>query len=147
MKEVDYRRVRKILEKYGEDSVLEMVQILKSKGSKNLQNNISQKVSEDLEYIQLVITMPEYAQWADTGRQAGGVMPPYKKIREWCISRGIPEKAAYPIAKNIQKYGTTRSAKDFLKVFYQNFPSIKEALVKSLKEDYIKVLRQVISRE
>lgn len=144
--EVDYTKVRAILERYGEDSVTEMIQILESKGSKNLQKNISQNVLEDLEYIQLVITMPEYGQWADSGR-GPGVMPPYKKIREWCISRGIPEKAAYPIAKNIAKFGTSSEPKDFLRVFYENFPSIKNEIEKAISADYIKVLRQVISRE
>lgn len=126
-------RVKEILNKYGKDVVSEMVSILTTKGARHLQHNITKEVLEDIEYVKLVISMPSYATWADSGRGAG-VMPPKKNIEDWAKDRGIPESAVYPIRRKIGRFGTT--GKDFLKVFYQKFPDIKKQLMKGIVDSY-----------
>lgn len=141
----NYDRLRKILTKYGEDVTAEMIAILNSSGAKNLQNNISQELIEDLEFVGLVIKMPSYAVWADSGRGTG-VMPPLNNIKEWAKDRGIPEAAAYPIARKIALVGTKASAKNFLKIFYERFPNIKQEVKEAVTADYIETFRAAINR-
>jgi hypothetical protein len=47
----------------------------------------------------------KYVDYADDGRESGG-MPPLDKIRAWTRIKGIPENLAYPIARSIGARGT-----------------------------------------
>lgn len=138
---IDYLKVNEILDKYGVNVVMEMALILETKGAKSLQHNIRKEVFEDLEYIRLSITMPGYAEFADHGRK-GGKFPPKDKIQMWCVSRSIPVKKSFVIARNIARYGT--NGKDFLKIFYEYYPKIKQDLIKAIKSDYAIHLRKLL---
>jgi hypothetical protein len=147
MEEMDFGRVNQILEKWGADVIGEMVAILDAKGSQNLQNNIEHEILEDAEFVQLVIRMPEYAQWADTGRAGGSqILPPLKPISEWMKSRGIPAQALFPIAKKIAREGTKHAAKDFLRVFHEKFPEIKPLIQEEVKVEYVNYFHRQISK-
>lgn len=46
-----------------------------------------------------------YHRWAEKGRRRGK-MPPLAAIVEWVRVKGLPERAAYPIARKIGREGT-----------------------------------------
>ena len=48
--------------------------------------------------------MADYGTFVDQGRKPGK-QPPISKIRQWLSIKGIPQKAAFPIAKKIGRYG------------------------------------------
>jgi len=91
---------------------------------------------------------PDYFIFEILGRGPGN-MPPLDAIKEWVISKGIQQKFAYPIAKNIANEGTRifkREAEgiDFqeifdeeMKIFLREFgdgqaKEIADAVVKSM---------------
>ena len=47
----------------------------------------------------------QYNYYAENGR-GPGKQPPISEIKKWCITNGIKEEYAYPIAKNIAIEGT-----------------------------------------
>lgn len=104
--------VQKVLETYGKQVVAEMKTrligagkvasgaLLKALGYEVEQNSASQTV------LSITIDTPanEYAYYVDKGRKPGK-MPPVDNIKKWCKLKGIPEGAAWAIAKNIGKFG------------------------------------------
>lgn len=52
-----------------------------------------------------ILLGPDHIEFMERGRKPGG-FPPLKEIQDWCIARGIPVQAAYPIALTIAKKGT-----------------------------------------
>jgi hypothetical protein len=58
--------------------------------------------------ILLTVEGENYYKFVEDGRRAGG-MPPLNKIKIWCRQKGIPEKAAFPIARKIGKFGISAS--------------------------------------
>lgn len=83
----------------------------------NLQRNIDWNVTEEGNNVILTFSMPFYAKYVEYG------LPPMggegvnttraymsrkfvEAIKEWCKIKGIPEEAAYPIAKSISEHGT-----------------------------------------
>lgn len=63
------------------------------------------EVTKSGSVIELKTHFPEYAWFANYGRNAGKPSP-VQPIRDWCYVHNIPVGAAYAIAKNIGKYGT-----------------------------------------
>lgn len=47
----------------------------------------------------------EHLEFVERGR-GPGKFPPIKEIEDWCIAKGIPVEAAYPIATIIARKGT-----------------------------------------
>lgn len=56
----------------------------------------------------LSILGDDHWKFIEKGRPSGGAKPPYSRILEWCIAKGIPKQAAWAIRTNIQKYGSPR---------------------------------------
>ncbi len=135
-----------LLNKVGSELTSEMKTRLKGSGKVNtgkLLNSIKYKVTEKKDSVELDFTMLEYGEWVDQGRKPGK-QPPLDKIRKWCIQRGIPVKAAYPIARSIGKHGisptyffTTPLARRKAQISKQIEQVMRGEVVKSL-EDYIK---------
>lgn len=48
---------------------------------------------------------PEHIEYVERGR-GPGKFPPLEPIKDWCIAKGIPVEAAYPIATIIAREGT-----------------------------------------
>ena len=89
-------KIKSIAAKYGQDVIREMISIGELEGS-NFANNLKAEVKDDLS---LVISYPEYGQYINDGRKAGK-MPPVASLKDWMDRKGIPETAAYGIAKTI----------------------------------------------
>lgn len=101
-------RIDELLNKYGEELTAEMRTRLQGHdkvASGTLLNSIGYEVKETAPGVsELAIFMADYGIYVDKGRKPGK-MPPVSKIREWCKVKGIPEKAAFPIARNIGRFG------------------------------------------
>ena len=104
-KDID-EAVKKALSAYGKESLLEMKAILerKGKGDSRLIHSIKYSVKKNAKGYELNIIMPDYAVFVDKGRKPGK-QPPLEAIKKWTKRKGIPEMAAFPIARNIGKFG------------------------------------------
>lgn len=94
---------RRALEGLGIDAVEQMQKTVPF-ASGHLKDNIDFKVTEEGDKIVLEINMPFYAKFVEYGTPPH--FPPLEAIVEWCVSKGIPIEAAYPIAKAMSEQGT-----------------------------------------
>lgn len=87
----------------------QMKSIIKLNGafaSGRLYDSVKYKVYKDRqEAYHLEFDYVYYGLWVNYGRKPSNKMPPLNDIREWCRLKGIPQEAAYPIARKIQKFG------------------------------------------
>ena len=97
--------------------------------SGHLRKSIKPVVTEEGNDVILTIEMPLYAKWVEFGSPPH--MPPIEAIREWCIEKGIPEEAAYPIALAIKEQGTRAQ------------PFIRNYIDTKLNSDFKNVLVEV----
>jgi hypothetical protein len=49
----------------------------------------------------------EQWQYVEQGRSPGK-QPPLNRIMEWCVAKGIPKEAAFPIARKIGQFGAPK---------------------------------------
>ena len=98
------------LNRLGEDYITELDALLRSLGkvaSGDLIRSLSTRLMKTgfgTKYT-LVIEAEDYLVYVDEGRRPGGRMPPVDPIRKWCRQKGIPEGAAFAIAKSIAENG------------------------------------------
>jgi len=89
----------------------EMKSIIKLNGafaSGTLYDSVKYKVFKDRsEVYHMEFDYVYYGLFINYGRKPSSKMPPLNDIREWCRLKGIPQDAAFPIAKKIQKEGWT----------------------------------------
>lgn len=108
----------------------EMKSIIKLNGafaSGTLYDSIKYKVFKDKsEIYHMEFDYVYYGLFVNYGRKPSSKMPPLKDIREWCRLKGIPQDAAFPIAKKIQKFGFRGI--DFTKPFEDAQGPIKQYL-------------------
>lgn len=94
--------VKNFLEQYGKSKLDEMIKILNSAGKGD--SNIIDSIDYEIEGDDIKFIFPDYAKWVDEGR-GPGKQPPLKKISDWTSRKGLPEKAAFPIARKIGREG------------------------------------------
>ena len=103
-----FDKLLELYTQYGEDITDDMRAILLSKdkvATGNLLRSIGYSVKETSPgVVELLFFMDEYGIFVDEGRKPGK-QPPISKIKEWCAIKGLPQKAAFPIARNIGKFG------------------------------------------
>lgn len=125
---IDLKNTKQVILDWGEDVKREMVMFLEF--TQNLKNNIIVKYDDRSESLN--ISMPGYAIFVDKGRRPGK-MPPLKNISDWCDSRGIDNKFAYPIARKIGLEGIPE--RPFLHIFKDKVPELVARLKDSIGED------------
>lgn len=99
---------RRLLEEWGADLVADVLAALASGNnvaSGTLYNSLRHEVRESIDELAVAVVEEDYGKFLDKGRRPGK-QPPLDRIREWCRLRGIPERAAYPIARKIGRFGT-----------------------------------------
>lgn len=104
-------------------AILDVVRfILVRKGLSN--SNIYKKTEIKIVGEDVIVLMPDYTTFVDSGRRAGR-MPPIKSIVKWIREKNINipsnytlEQFAFAIAKNISKKGT--KGKNFLEQISTN---------------------------
>lgn len=131
----------KILQSLGDDIVKDMVKIIELNGSiatGNLIKSMASKVSMSREgQYQLSFSYLKYGKWVDEGRRPGK-MPPVGDIRDWCRIKGIPQSAAFPIAKKIGERGFRGI--DFTQPIGRDLKVIKEILGEKFSSVFAKQL-------
>jgi len=110
MAEETDKAFKEALERLGEDYIYELDQLLRSLG-KVASGDLVRSLSTTLLKTgfgtrwTLKIESEDYLIYVDEGRRAGARMPPVDPIRKWCRQKGIPEGAAFAIAKSIAENG------------------------------------------
>ena len=107
MNEQDLIETRRVLESWGDDVLSSMRNILSTNGkiaSGNLISSLKYEITFNGTNLDIEFQMPEYGEFVDRGRKPGK-MPPISSIQQWTQIKGIPQKAAFPIAKKIAKEG------------------------------------------
>lgn len=125
---IELKHTKQLLLDWGEDVKREMAMFLDF--TQNLKNNIVVKYDDNTESLKL--SMPGYAIFVDKGRKPGK-MPPLQNISDWCDSRGIDNKFAFPIARKIGEQGI--EARPFLNIFKDKVPELIAKLKESISED------------
>ena len=107
MNESDLIETRRVLESWGDDVLSSMRNILSTNGkiaSGNLISSLKYEITFNGTNLDIEFQMPEYVEFVNRGRKPGK-MPPISSIQQWTQIKGIPQKAAFPIAKKIAKEG------------------------------------------
>jgi hypothetical protein len=111
--------VKKVLEKYGKESIAEMITRLQGQGkvaSGKLLRSLKFDVAEAVQGIQISFQASEYAYWVDQGRKPNRRPPPTSVIEDWIKIKGIQgrdkqgrfikrKSLAYLMARKIGKFG------------------------------------------
>ena len=107
MKEEDLIETKLALELWGE-SVLDSMRNILISNSKSASGNLINSLNYTITYngldLDIDFNMPDYGNFVDKGR-GPGKQPPISAIKPWLQIKGIPEKFAFPIARNIGKRG------------------------------------------
>ena len=104
---LDTKEVAKLYKKYGNDYVAVLIKYLKDsrkKASGRLINSIKSELKTIANEVDILIKGEDYLNFVDKGRRKGKY-PPIRDIKAWCRIKGIPQAAAFPIAKSIFRYG------------------------------------------
>jgi hypothetical protein len=127
----------------------QMKSIIKLNGafaSGRLYDSIKYKVYKDRsEVYHLEFDYVYYGLFVNYGRKPSNKMPPLNDIREWCRLKGIPQEAAFPIAKKIKEFGY--KGINFTKPFETDQAIVKEIMSemgKKFADDFVEqTLRDV----
>lgn len=119
----------------------EMKSLLQSGGkvaTGTLIESIKVVQSTSSDQISINLTMTDYGRNVISGRRAGAKMPPVSSIREWLSVKGIPQTAAFSIAKSISVKGIKPF--DFTKPFYDGIPELTQELAIDFAAQTVKVI-------
>lgn len=140
--------------------------------SGELYDSIGYTIKQDGSKIKLTFSMADYGKFVDkgvngyaqsrgsiysfkekNGQGSGGKSEFISRLQKWCAIKGLPKGAAYPIRRNIWKYGiastqfftlpTTRRKKQLEQGIKKSMAlDIELAIQKDLKEQKIKYKRR-----
>jgi len=119
---MEWIEINKVLKRIGK-SVLESMK----KEAGEVGKHFSVKIKDSI----VLINMPEYAIYVDSGRKPGS-MPPPKSLKKWSRSKGLNE---YAVAKNIEKNGI--KAKPFLYILEEVADEYEKQITEAGKNDII----------
>lgn len=140
--------LEKAVEKFGLDTVSAIGAALRAVGANNtgqLINSLRAELQDTGKGLELLIKGNGYFNVIENGRKPGSKQPPLSAIIEWTKSKGIPESAAFPIAKNIGKFGI--KPRPVLKQvvesneFKKNYQLIAEAYAKDVAKEISNILK------
>lgn len=117
---------------YGKDYIKLIAKMLMRAGkdsSGKLIKSLSDNVQEDAQRVNLIIESENYFKYVDEGRKPGS-FPPIKAIKDWAKINGIPQSAAFPIAKSIFKFGIKPT-----NIIEKSIKKFQPQLVKDIEED------------
>jgi len=132
--------ILEILQFFGDSVVGDMRALIELNGSiatGRLLENIKVTANKTQDIYTLVISYPFYGKFVDEGRKPGK-MPPIEDIKKWTRLKGIPESAAFPIAKKIGEKGY--KGIHFTEPFYDDIKVIKELLTDNYSSYVVKEL-------
>lgn len=134
----------KLLNEWGADLVADVLAALASKNkiaSGRLYKSLRLEVQDSLDELSLLVYEEDYGKYVDAGR-GPGKMPPLEAIREWTRLKGIPERAAWPIARKIARVGT-RPSNYFSVPLSVRLALLRQDLPKAFQEDLALRIREI----
>lgn len=105
--EIQFVRVRELMNKYGTEVVAEMITRLNGYGKKasgNLIKSLKYTIEQNGDIIELDIEGAPYWQYVDKGRRPGKFAP-VSALQKWARLKGIPQSAVYAINLKIFRKG------------------------------------------
>jgi len=140
--------LEKAVNKFGIDTVVAIGAALKSVGADNtgqLINSLRTELKDTGDGIAMMIKGDEYFQNIEEGRLPGK-QPPLSDIVKWAKSKGLPEGAAFPIAKNIGKFGIKPKPvlQEIIKSneFTKNYKLISKAYAKDIAKEISSIIKE-----
>jgi len=130
---MDLKKLDEVINKFGEAFINKMKDELDANGSiatGTLKESLNYQFETDVDQIVMRFLSEDYGQWVEQGRKSG-TFPNGYNIQALCAVKGLPERAAFPIAKNIFKFGI--QPKPFL---FQDFDSVKQDFIIALMAVY-----------
>ena len=138
--------LNKAVIKFGADTVSSIATALKRVGADNsgkLINSLRTELKTTAESLDMLIKGAGYFDNIEKGRLPGE-QPPLSAIIEWTRSKGLPDAAAFPIAKNIGKFGI--KPRPVLKEIINSnkFKEGKKLLGHAYAKDVVKEINNII---
>ena len=146
---MDNKELKIATEKFGLDTVTAIAVALRAVGANNsgsLINSLRAELKDVGENLDLMIKGNSYFNIIEKGRRPGE-QPPLADIVKWAKSKGLPEAAAFPIAKNIGKFGI--KPRPILKQiiesndFKDNYGLLAEAYAKDVTKEINNILKDI----
>jgi len=104
---MDNTELEKAVNEFGLDIILEIADALRAVGANNtgeLINSLRSELRDTGKGLELFLKSKGYFEIIEKGRKPGK-QPPISDLKRWAQRKGLPEKAVFPIAKNIGKFG------------------------------------------
>jgi len=106
----DNKDLEDALEIFGQDYIAELGNQLRKAGkdaSGNLLRSLDSRIIKTAmgTIYTINIIAEDYLKYVDAGRRPNSKQPPISAIKDWVRIKGLPQGAAFPIAKNIGKNG------------------------------------------
>lgn len=143
----DKLQIQSFIQKFGQDVVNAQKQELQKKNSvatSRLLNSVNYRFKASIEKIIIEFVSEDYGKFVDEGRKPGK-FPPLNKIKAWTKVKGIPEKAAFPIAKKIWRFGI--KPKPFIqKPFDRNRQGFVVELIKLYSKEIISDVKSAFKK-
>lgn len=132
-----FNNVEEYLNKYGSD----LVNLYEAKSN----SDISFEVISMGNSYRIRLNLKPYWKWIEEGRKPGK-MPPINSIINWIRKKNIPirntlKQTAFVIARSIGKKGI--KGKFYMKNSKQELPDFKTGLIKALKKDINKSIKNI----
>jgi len=131
-------QIREILSNWTDIQISNMKNILIGAGKVASGRLVESLVKEIVSDTEININMESYGKFVDGGR-APGKFPPISKIKEWCSMRGIPETAAFPIARSIAENGI--APLNFTDSMYEGLNSLTQQIATTYGEYIAKTIK------
>jgi hypothetical protein len=149
----EFKNTEEYINRYGTEVVAEIRTRLRGHGkiaSSELYDSIDYEVKENTRRFILTFKMSRHGQFVDKGtkpskyanKEGGGSGKSafITALQKWCEIKGLPKNAAFPIRRNIWKFGlpptnfftipTTRRRKQFEKNVEKNMAKDIENIIK-----------------
>ena len=140
---MDEKQLLETLQGIGNFILADMKVLIELNGAMatgRLLKEIRVNATKDKDKYLLTLSYPFYGKFVDEGRRPGK-MPPVKDIREWTRLKGIPESAAYPIARKIGEKGT--KGINFTEPFYDDIKVVADIMGDAYAKYIVKELLKI----
>ena len=146
---MDNKELKIAVDKFGLETVTAIAAALRAVGADNsgqLINSLRAELKDLGQNLEMLINAKGYFNVIEKGRLPGK-QPPLSDIVQWVKSKGLPEAAAFPIAKNIGKFGI--KPRPILRQiiesnnFKENYGLIAEAYAKDITKEINNMLKDV----
>ena len=135
-----------LFDKYAQTVVADMkTNLAQNSASGKLLNSIRYKLIEGKDTISIAYLLEDYWRYVDEGRKPGK-QPPLSVIKKWTQLKGIPESAAYPIARKIGKVGI-KPTWFFTKAVTKNEKKFLYEVEKTMAKDMANNLRKILKKQ